>query len=145
MNARTAANWVNTIRARLIRAVVAAESASLVSAKVAAVVVSSGDLTPKDLARAGHPFARRAPNAAFDPSVINKQTGRFAASWRVVPPTVSGDSVVSGLVNTDLNKIYLQGTSRMVPRPVAANIARRVNPNRARRLSAAFRKVFTTK
>ena len=143
MNARAAADWVTTIRARLIRAVVAAESATLVSAKTAAVVVSSGDLTLKALARAGHPFARRAPNAAYNPSVINRQTGRFAASWRVVPPTVSGDSVVSGLVNTDPNKVYLQGTSRMVARPVAANIARRIRLIRARRLSAAFRKVFT--
>lgn len=47
-----------------------------------AIMNSSGPYSELLLAYYGHPYSKRRPNSAFNPSIINVQTGRFRNAWK---------------------------------------------------------------
>jgi hypothetical protein len=88
----------------------------------AARLYSSGPYSLAALRRMGHPYARRHAAAPLDPAVINLQTGRFAASWRLESV---GGGLIGGMrvVNDAPYAGYLEeGTSRMIRRPIEEKI-----------------------
>jgi hypothetical protein len=126
----------------LEKEIMAAERQTLTEARAEAIKLSSGRLTATDLARAGHPFARRAPDAAYDPSVINARTGLFKRSWIGILPRVIGGKIVTRLKNFSPEAKYMAGTKFMVPRTVGAEVKKRVQPRRLRRLRAAVKRAL---
>lgn len=84
-----------------------------------------------------HPYARSHPNAAFDPGVINRQTGKFQAGWHVRP----NPNLPPALWNTSRVARYLEfGTKSMVARPIDKLIIARLGPIRKRNLDLAFQR-----
>jgi hypothetical protein len=120
-------------------AVIAAERETVKETARELVKGSSGSLTSGQLARAGHPYARRAPNSSYDPATINAQTGKFRASWVKSGPVSGGGSLRSSVVNTDPVAKYMMGTRRMVARRLDTAVAARMKPVRMARLRAAMR------
>jgi hypothetical protein len=118
--------------------VLAAEEVTVKQAIGAAVVLSSGTLTEKDLAAQGHPYARRRPTSPH-PEVINAQTGLLRASWRWDGPKWTGGGVVSRVYNTSREAGFMTGTRLMIPRPIVEAVKKKVLPGRARRLRKALK------
>ena len=120
-----------------------------------AIQLSSGPNTLAMLRRAGHPYARRAPNPAYDPSQVNDQGGPFARSWRSAvlwgrPAIFNVDPIAryleqKGATQTtyfDDGRPILppvwSGRSKMVPRPIDEAIVTRLGPIRRRNLDQTF-------
>lgn len=95
-------------------------------------LLSSGPLTSRQLVMLGHPYAARAPRAGR-PAVINVQTGRFRAGWRLVR---QGNR--TRIVNhSPLSRIFARGTRLMIRRPIAQAVAQTIRRGRERRLVGA--------
>lgn len=124
-------------------AFIAAEAVTVKEAAAAAIRQSSGTSSTKALRQAGHPFAVRAPNPAFDPAVINSQSGSFRAAWIPVQPSLSGSKIVCGVVNRDRAAKYLSGTRTMIPRTVGDAVRASVASARRARIVAAVKVVLT--
>jgi hypothetical protein len=98
---------------------------------------SSGPYSLGYLAKVGHPYAKARPNPAFNPGVINTQTGKFKRSWRVRPGSLNNDPVID---NTDpVGKFLEFGTRFMVARPVDILAMLAIDPLRRSNLDQAFR------
>lgn len=106
---------------------------------------SAGPYSQAELTKAGHPYARRAPQSGYDPAVINRGKGVFRASWKASGPTSGAGGVVTRIWNTDPNAKYLLGTKAMIERPVRQAILKAVQPGRVKRLKKAFRDAWRTK
>lgn len=141
---------LDRITDRLTDAIVRAERETINDAWAEAARLSLGPLSTAWLAKAGHPYAKRAPRrvGAEYPQMINMQTERFASSWRVEAPRAerSGSDVVirSAVTNNTPYARYLdRGTSLMIRRPFRAAILRKVNRTRKRRLLVAIGRALT--
>jgi hypothetical protein len=115
---------------------VAAERETVRQALKAAVALSSGTLTEKDLAAQGHPYARRRPTSP-NPEVINVRTGLLRLSWRPEGPTAGPSGIVSRVYNTSPEAGFMTGTKLMIPRPIVAAVKKKVLPGRVKRLAKA--------
>jgi len=100
---------------------------------------SSGPLSSRQLRMMGHPYARRAPRPPFSAAIVNVQSGRFRAGWRIVGPVTAGGSLRSRLVNDspEAKSLTERGTRFMIGRPVMRAIAQRERRLRERRLRRA--------
>jgi hypothetical protein len=110
-----------------------AEEATAREALALARKQSSGLVSSRELARMGHPYARRRPRPPGSPAVVNRQSGRFQAAWRVVR---TGDRL--RLVNDARHARYLndRGTRLMIRRPITRAVAQAIRRSRERRLRA---------
>ena len=98
---------------------------------------SQGTLNRIVLAQLGHPYGRRSGLSPVNAEVINKQTGRFLASWfwRLTP---SGNSSIALQIvnNAPYAKFLDKGTKRMIERPIRQVIVKK--------LTRPFRKAVQT-
>lgn len=105
--------------------------------------LSSGSLSRRQLRALGHPYAVRAPRPPGDPAIINLQSGRFLASWRVSGPRRTAGGLSTRLVNTAPWARFLSsGTGRMIARPILARIRQRLAASRRRRHLQAVRQAL---
>jgi len=113
----------------------AAEDANAREALQVAQRYSSGPFSTRVLAVLGHPYARRAPRPPGNPAVINRQSGRFRSSWRVVR---TGERI--RLVNDAPYAKYFNdaGTQRMIRRPIMRAVGQAIRRSRERRLARAM-------
>lgn len=116
-------------------AIVAAEQQTVKDALANAAALSSGGSSLAQLRVAGHPYSRQRPNPAYDAAIINVQSGRFRADWRGQGPRTIGGVVTSHVVNASPEAKYMQGTRRMIARPIADAIRSSVAASRAARLA----------
>jgi hypothetical protein len=130
------------VQKTFVKNLVVAESQSVKEAQRQAIVFSSGTITTATLRAAGHPFAVRAPNSAYNPSLINTQGGLFAASWRGIAPVVSPGNIVSSVVNIDPKSIFMMGTRLMVKRPIGDKVKNAVQPRRLARIRKAVQSAW---
>ena len=119
--------------------VLAAECQNLQNADRAAVRLSSGPHSTAQLRAAGHPYARRRPNPAYDAAILNIQGGGFVRDWRTDGPRRGTGGIVSRLTNSNKVVKYLKGTKNTVARPVVNAIIKAVQPKRKNLLVAAVR------
>lgn len=119
-----------------------AEKSTLETAHRVAVAYSSGPYKTAALRRMGHPYSRRAPNPPGDPGIINRQSGRFAGSWRRSTGSWSGGSLVSRLSNSSPEAHYMRGTKFMIARPITVLVVKAIRPVRISKLRAALRRAL---
>lgn len=121
-----------------------AEKASLLEGLDLAHQFSAGTLTPSDLSRLDHPYARRHGQPLLDPNVVNRQSGTFFSSWEIDGPTMQGSALVSSLFNTDPKAAeWLEpGTSLMHPRHPQDHVAEILEPHRTARIERAIEDVL---
>lgn len=101
--------------------------------------MASGTRTTALLRAMGHPYSRRRSSPPGDPAIINAQTGRFRAAFKVQIST-SSDDVKVYLLNTDPKAIWLfQGTRLMIARPLRVRVQQQEMPDWRRRLIEAYR------
>ena len=125
------------------RFLAAAEAVTLQEAKALAITLSSGTLTTATLRRAGHPFAVRAPNSAYDPGLINSQSKVFRSSFLAVNPMAAFGEIVSSVLNNSAVAGYLaNGTRFMIARPLAVKVQAAVRVRRLARTAEAIRSAF---
>lgn len=121
-----------------------AESLCLQEALRLAHFYSTGLYTTARLEELGHPYATRRPNPPQDPAIVNYQTGQFYRSWRIIEPRKSGNALRSRLVNEEPYARYLlQGTRRMIARPILQKIREQLVPFRAREYRKAVRQILS--
>jgi len=144
MTPKAAALHFRRAEAAVPAAVLAAETEMVKAAKEAAVRLSSGQYSAAQLRAAGHPYARRAPNAAYDAAIINAQTGRFRSAFAPILPVLSGGTVRSAVINNSPEARYMTGTRSMIARPIAARTQQTVQPARLLRLRRAIRRAYLT-
>jgi hypothetical protein len=118
------------IPARAGAAIIAAEQQTVQEGMSAAYQLSSGRNS-----LAGHPYSAARPNPAYNPAIINVQSGRFRAAWKSTGPVSIGGRVVSKIINDSPEAKYMSGTKRMVARPIATAIRAAVEPDRQKRLA----------
>lgn len=110
------------------------------------------DHSLRDLARMGHPYARRAPNPPHAPYLIHKQRGNFNKRW-YAKVFHRGDDFGFELGNTARTRsgkallpLLQGGTNKMIPRPILtelnhphrkSNIVREMELNTRRAYRAA--------
>lgn len=141
-----AAEYFQSLSAKIEKAAIEAETETIKEARRVAILTSSGDETAETLAKAGHPYAKRRPQPEKYPArIINSRKGYFRAAWRAVAPRKSGNQIVSRLENTDPKAAYMQGTDRMVARPIAAEVVTKTKESRRTRLFDAVRKAVKIK
>lgn len=117
------------------------------AAFVEALRASSGPFSLAELAEAGHPYSRRRPNRAFDPTIINTQTGAFRESWQKDRVLLGAEESRTGVFNYDEKADWLvNGTETMVARRVDLRIERetlrtigQVEKSAMRRMEQAWR------
>lgn len=138
---RVAAAWPENIRK--------AEAASGRELLERAIENSSGTLSPADLRRQDHPYARRHGEPRQDPDVVNVgKTRVFQHSWHLDGPRVEGGTVRTAIFNTDPKGGYLEqrnpppSTTTMFARHPHEKAARETARNRRARLRAAVRDTF---
>ena len=105
-----------------------------------AVELSSGDKSSRELARLGHPYARRHGSPKLDPAIINDQSGRFRDAWRAMPPSVVGRQAVVTLGNdTPYAPHLFGGTKTMFARPLPDRAAEGLEERVADAIASAMR------
>lgn len=121
-----------------------AEKQSLKALSDDARTLSSGPLTLAQLSLMGHPYARRRPTSS-DPEVINAQTGAFRAAWHASGPSLSVNDLTSTLDNSSPVAVFLAGgTTRMIARPIRAELVKRLAAPRKARLQKAVTDALAT-
>jgi hypothetical protein len=134
---------------RLRRGMYAAERQALRETKEDAQALSSGPYQPRDLARLGHPYAKRRFRPPAAPWIINRRRGRgggaFYRGWRIFGPRKDGSGgYVSRLSNVAPEARFLtgKGTDRMGPRPIQERLAMLLARRRQERHAAALAEAF---
>lgn len=98
---------------------------------------SSGPFSTRQLRQMGHPYARRNPRPPGNPAVVNRQTGLFRASWRLVK-TANGWRVEN--LAPYARYFNDKGTRRMIRRPIMRAIGQKARLLRVRALAEAVRR-----
>lgn len=125
----------------LEREVREAEKAAAQHALQIARMLSSGPYSSAQLRRMGHPYSAARPRPPADPAIINRQTGRFLAGWRIQGPRKTTKGLVTKLINDAPQAARLdRGTSRMIARPIRARIMALLAGERRRLHDRAIRK-----
>lgn len=141
-SAMGAAALLSRLGSDLTRATVAAERENAQDARGELVAASHGSNSTADLRRAGHPYAKRAPNPAYDPSVVNDQGHGFPEGWAAGEPIAdeTGETITSAVVNHHPDAHWIatagEGGSRQVARPIVQRAAAAVRERRKRRVRA---------
>lgn len=128
-------------------ATLAAEKENLQTAKGELVKATSGTNSKADLRRAGHPYAKRAPNSAFDPAIANTHSGQVPAGWVMTEPSESGDTLTGKAANNTESALWLaragHGNSTSVARPIVQGVKAKVREPRTKRVRAAVHETIT--
>lgn len=121
----------------LAREVARAEQDSAQDALRIARELSSGTLSTRQQRAMGHPYSRRRPQLRHSAFVVNRQSGRFRAGWRIQR---AGN--VTRLVNDSPEAKFMtaQGTKRMIGRPIQEAIRARLLVSRTMRIARAVGK-----
>lgn len=94
---------------------------------------SQGGFSLQELARAGHPYSVRRPQAAYNAALINYHNGEFFRGFRQTPVLSFGGGLKSGVVNSSDVAGYLMGRdrprSRMRRRPVDDLVTEQLRPD----------------
>lgn len=120
-----------------------AEARTAAELLAAAIEQTSGTISTRQLRRMGHPYALRAPQTPVDPGKSNDQGGGLAQSWQLEPPRIQGERVLTRVVNRHPDARWLKRSTLpgwrgpMVPRPIAAAVLEKIQPQRQQRLRAA--------
>jgi hypothetical protein len=121
----------------------AAERRSALDTLSVAERLSSGQVSTRQLRRAGHPYARRHGTPLLNPAIINDQGGPFARSWLLRDPQSENGEETTAIVNTDPVGDYLaSGTKVMFARPLPDAVVKEVKPRREERVRRAIEKAF---
>lgn len=161
MTPAQAAARLNRIANSLPRCVTRALVTSSKQGVELAKVYSSGPYSLLQLARLGHPYAKRhvakaaamgitrrqLVGSAFMDYMINKQTGRFLATWRTEPPSSAFNGTMRARVVNDAPEAkYLKyGTRFMIQRPIGAKVAHLLQPIAVDNVRQAVREALRTK
>lgn len=97
------------------------------------------------LRRMGYPYSpeRKAP---MPPGVVNRQSGRFYESVRVVGPTKIGSLIVIQVYSVDEDRAWqLAGTEHEIPRPYKALLQARLRQRTARQVAELTASMFKIK
>lgn len=122
-----------------------AETESVKEAQKIAISLSKGAYSSLELARMGHPYAKRRPRPPADPGIINKQTGQFLGGWRRKTGNWSGGTLFSSAFNISLHAKLLEAApkrSSQIARPLPSLVLPRIRRTRMARLQAAIGKVL---
>lgn len=93
--------------------------------KATAQQMSSGPYSQAQLTRMGHPYARRRPRPPLAAYIINIQSGRFRAGWRVQGPREESGNLVGRIMNAVPYGAFLDaGTRLMIARPIVQAITK---------------------
>lgn len=138
---------------KLITEVPKAETATANAGKAKGISLSNGGYSTASLRIMGHPYrlpmalnGKRTVRPPQNAAIINRQTGQFEASWRVVPSDLLQGDLITRIANIDTVAKYLAfGTRRMIPRPFLDAILKTVKPIRTRNLRRALRTAFSIK
>lgn len=107
---------------------------------------SSGEVSTVRLRRFGHPYAKRDPNAAFPPGIVNKQTGQLKSAWTHRIGEWQEGNLSSKAFNTSVHGMLIEsgGTanSAMVKRPIVDYVQTAIAPARKQRIEDAIRKAL---
>ena len=139
---------LNTRRQKLlIQYVRAAERESAKAAKACLVGFSSGGYSARYLNQLGRQrgagvYSRRAADSSFDNFIINAQSGRFRAAWKITPPVLLGDTMQTKVYNDSPEAKFMQGTNKMIPRRINAAMFALQRGPRFARLQAAYRRAL---
>lgn len=146
ISASEAAQRFAGLEQRLREVVRAAETRSLRSARYELEQASRGTLSPSDLRRLDHPYARRHATARRDPAILNQRTGRLARSWRLVAVKTTKQGTRGSVINRAPSAKWIKsggsGASKMVTRPIIERVRRRIRRERKSRLRSAIRSVL---
>lgn len=104
---------------------------------------SRGPLTPADLRRLDHPYARR-HGPRLNPDIVNEQSGGFAGNWRQDGPHVRAGGIEGSVYNADPKAPFLEqeepppGSTPMVARRPDLAAAEEVEPRFEARMEVAL-------
>lgn len=141
-----AAQYFANLEKRLTAAVIAAENRTLTQARYELEQASLGTLTPSDLRRLDHPYAKRHGRARRDPAILNRKSGETATAWRLRPSRKVSGGTRGRVVNRSRAAQWIkragEPASKQVVRPVIARVLRRIRGERQRRLRTAIQSVL---
>lgn len=141
MDLRQAAERFRTYPRRLRTALAAAEMETAKDARRLAILYSSGSTSLADLRKLGHPYSLRAPQPGLFPSqFVNRQGGLFIADWQNPTQVTVGGVLYTSVINVDPVVEFLEGTSKMVSRPIGSQVISDLRVLRRKRLQAAVKK-----
>ena len=147
MSAAKASAFLAAYQKRLQEKATEAIKLDIEQGRAELILASSGTHSSEDLYNAGHPYARRAPQVAYDPSIINAQTGEFRDAWFAEAPEVTeeptGTVVTARCVNRDPKAHFMFGTPLMVKRPVVKRATAAILENRKLRLKQAVKSAIS--
>lgn len=130
----------------LYDALKAAELATLQFGLEQAIVMSSGPISLSWMRRNDHPYSQRNPHPPLKPSIINSQSGQFRAGWEIEMFYVTGEGVTGRLVNESRHADFIEaggsGRSKMIERPIARILEKRMEPVRLANLELALLKAI---
>lgn len=110
--------------------------------KIAKELSGTRHYSTQELARMGHPYAAANPRPPMDPSIINRQSGTFVSGWgRALR------KVLMGATGTIYNRTpyahwLLDGTTRMIPRPILLEIGKRIGLRHAALYANLWRRMI---
>src|SRR6186997_3006498 len=99
-----------------------AERASQTQAIELARQYSQGPYSTAELRRLGHPYARRHGAPGLDPSLINRQSGLLARSWRREGPLEKDGGLHTSVFNDAPEAFFMGGTEKMFERPLPERV-----------------------
>lgn len=97
------------------------------------------------LRKLGYPY-KVGGRPPMPPGVINKQSGQFFRSIRVVGPTKIGSLIVIQVYSVDEDRAWqLAGTPREIPRPYKALLQSRLRQQAARQVASISQSLIKVK
>ena len=135
-----------SLHARLLTAVKVAETQSLEAARYELEATSRGTLSPGDLRRLDHPYARRHGSPLRNPAILNQKSGETARSWHTSPVSETSEGTQGSVVNRSPAAKWIKsggkGSSKMVERPIVEHVKSRIRAEREARLASAIKSVL---
>lgn len=145
-NAAQAARLFRSLRSRLTQAVIAAETKTLVVAKYELEQATAGTLTPADLRRLDHPYAKRHGEALRDPAITNRKSGELNRSFRRGRVVRVAGGTRGAVTNRAKSVAGIKAggspSSAMVKRRLVRRVLKRIQPERTRRVKSAINHVL---
>ena len=142
MNLTQFESYLRNLAPRVMEECAKSDARVIQEAMRLAVTYSSGPYKQAELTAAGHPYSRRAPNASYDPTIINAQSGVFRASWVVPAQEHTAGGILTRCINTDPKAAYMLGTDRMVPRRIDTRVLTEIMPRREAGLRDAVKRAL---
>ncbi len=123
--------------ARLEGNLIQAEAETLRDLAAEAHKLSSAPSAP------GTPYSRRNPDSSADPATLSRQGGEFDNSWRETLPSAGDGGITSELHNDSDHAQYMDGTKKMIKRPIMERLEQTLADRHERRAGDALVYTFT--